>query len=682
MADYAELEIGLHHRSGDSYAVELRFTRPDSDADNRFQSLEARFDLAQLRALSASPDAYGRLLTQTLFADPGALAAFAQARAVAAAQNPPLGLRVRLLVGPSAPELHGLHWETLRDPQEDRPLCTGENLLFSRYLSSLDWRPVRLRPKGDLRALVAVAGPTNLASLAPIDVPAELQRARDGLGRIPVTALPEGDAHPTLSNLLARLRDTTYDILYLACHGILVDGESSLWLEDDAGQAARIAGGDLVARLKDLPERPRLIVLVSCQSAGAGDGDALAALGPRLAEAGIPAVLAMQGNVGVETIARWMPVFFEELARDGQIDRALAAARWAVRERQDYWVPALFTRLKSGRIWYVPGFGDTADFEHWESLKTFIQEQHCTPIIGPGLAEPWLGQAGEIARRWAEKHGYPFAPYEQDDLPRIAQYIAQREGARYLRSAFNQAVREELAGNYREALPEELLKAETWTPEKILQALETAAGQSWAHAETEAHRELAGLRLPIYVTTSPGNLLALALARAGAAPQVRLCPWWSQRIPESTWRYEDEPTAERPLVYHLFGHIGTPESLVLSEDNYFDFLMGVTRNKDLIPDTVVNALTSSALLFVGFRLEGWDFRTVFRMLMAQEGSAQLREYTHVSAQIEPEEGRLLDPPRARRFLEKAFNRDNISIYWGRADEFLKTLVERVRGGGA
>ncbi len=129
-------------------------------------------------------------------------------------------------------------------------------------------------------------------------------------------------------------------------------------------------------------------------------------------------------------------------------------------------------------------------------------------------------------------------------------------------------------------------------------------------------------------------------------------------------------------MYHLFGHLDTPESIVLSEDNYFDFLIGVMRNKDLIPDTLINAITSTALLFLGFRTDDWGYRVIFRMLMAQEGSAQLREYMHVTAQIEPDEERVLNTRRAQRYLEKAFNKDNINIYWGRSQDFLNALARQ------
>ena len=44
------------------------------------------------------------------------------------------------------------------------------------------------------------------------------------------------------------------------------------------------------------------------------------------------------------------------------------------------------------------------------------------------------------------------------------------------------------------------------------------------------------------------------------------------------------PAPERPLVYHLFGHLREkePDLVVLTEDNYFDYLIGVHKNKGVI----------------------------------------------------------------------------------------------------
>jgi hypothetical protein len=68
---------------------------------------------------------------------------FAEARAIADGSKSTLRLRHR--VGPSAPELHGLYWEALSNPDDGSPVLTGEWILLSRYLISADWRPVSRR---------------------------------------------------------------------------------------------------------------------------------------------------------------------------------------------------------------------------------------------------------------------------------------------------------------------------------------------------------------------------------------------------------------------------------------------------------------------------------------------------------------------------------------------------------
>lgn len=682
MPDYADLEIGVHRRDGTTYSVEMRFSRPGDDTDQRFDPAPAHFDLAALRAAELDLTRYGTELAAMLFAEASAQSALGQARAITEAQS--LGLRLRLNIGPSAPELHALYWEALRDPQRGDAFSTSENVLFSRYLSSTDWQPVRLRSQSALSALVVVANPNDLGrlQLAPVDEAAELHRAHTSLVPLAVTALPQGNARATLNNLLDALRTAPPDILYLAAHGLFRKGEAWVMLESETGEAARVAGHDLVARLRELPNRPRLVVLASCQSAGTGNADTLAALGPQLAQTGIPAVLAMQGSVSMAMVERFMPKFFQELTVDGQIDRALAVARGTVRDLPDYWMPALFTRLKSGRIWYVPGFkgvaGDGTEFEHWKSLKTFIKRKRCTPILGPGMDEAWMGQPNDVAHRLAEKYNYPFAAHELENLASIAQYISRSDGAVTLQFQFQAAIRAEIVQRYGAQLDPDLLEVDEWSDYEILESLTTIAKQQWAQPGPHAYLQLAELHLPIYITTSPSHLLALALQLGGAEPQVRLCPWWSQRIPESKWRYEEEPTPEKPLVYHLFGHFHTPDSLVLSEDNYFDFLIGVARNKKLIPDTVMNALTNSALLFVGFRPADWHYRILHRTLMAQEGSDQLSRYRHITAQVEPDESRLRDIQRARRFLEETFKKDNIGMYWGRSEDFLNALTQQLQ----
>jgi len=684
MNQTAELEIGLHRRETDTYAVEFRFSQPDSETEVRLGQGVARFDLSALAKLPSDDSQYGQALTRSLFADPAVQTAFAQA--FASVQSQGLALRLRLLVGPSAPELNSLHWETLRNPQDDTPLTTSEDVLFSRYLTSLDWRPVQLRPKGKMRALVVVSNPDNLSdyqNLAPIDVEGELKRAQAGLEPIlitplPLDTLPAGgvQSHATLNSLIEQLRQESHDILYLVCHGALTDDEPYLWLEDENGKAAITPGQDLVNRLLELNQRPRLVVLASCQSAGsASRGDALNALGPRLVQAGIPAVLAMQGNISLPTLEGFMPVFFKELQQEGLVDYATAVARSAVQQRPDHWMPALFMRLKSGRIWYVPGFGkEQGGFEKWHPLFRSIKNERCTPIIGPGLYESLIGSQREIARHWAEAYHYPMEPHERESLAQVAQFLTINQYRRAPYDELPEYLKGEILERFGDQLPPEMKK-----PSTSLDDMMAAAGAiRRKNMPAEPYKVLAQLPLPIYITTNANNLLALALEEVGKDPQVAICPW-NEYVEQLKSVYDTEPnyqpTVERPLVYHLFGRLNEPDSVVLTEDDYFNFIIGVTRNRNLIPKDILEALVNSALLFVGFQLDDWQFRVLFHSLLDQQGSLLLGRYPHVAVQIEPEEGRILEPERARRYLEGYFSKGaEISLYWGSVEDFTAELL--------
>lgn len=683
-----DLEIALHRRDGDwepsrrdAYSLEMRFSDPASEVDRTYSGAQpVRFDPIKLRQQAGDAAAYGDTLGSQLLADPAGRSFFDQALAVSQSQGQPL--RIRLAIGPSAPELHNLRWETLRLPGSVSPLLTDETLRFSRYLSSLDWRPANLRPEADLRALVVVANPSDLARyrLAEVDAATEEAAARAGLEPIQTDALTtQGQA--TLDNITRQLREG-YDILYLVAHGMLVDGEPWLFLEQDDGATDRVPGHELAIRLREAQQRPRLVVLASCQSAGAGAdptpqaSGALAALGPRLAEAGIPAVIAMQGNISIETVGQFMPVLFQELRRDGVIDRAIAAARGRVRERPDWWMPVLFMRLRSGRISYKPGFADDVQgLRKWPALINNIKSGRCTPILGPGTSEWLFGSRRDIARRWAETFDFPMAASGRESLPQVAQYLAVDQDMNFMREQLVAHLRQEALRRYGDAVPAAVANAS-------LDQLINAAGAMYASQhETEAYRVLASLPLPIYVTTNPGNLLGEALRAAGKDPVVEICRW-SEELTTLPSVYDSEPdyrpTPQRPLVYHLFGRLDEADSVVLTEDDYFDYLIGVTSNNDLIPPAVRRALTDTALLFLGFNLDEWDFRVLFRSIMQREGRNRRGRYAHVAAQIDPEQGQILEADGARRYLEDYFGDADVSIFWGSVDAFTAELAGRWR----
>jgi hypothetical protein len=681
----ADLEIGLYRWDATSYAIDLRYTPPDGQdvVQPILSGPTVQLDLDQLGIQVLDPEAYGKTLSAGLFNTPKVQTAFAEACASAQALGVPL--RVRLAISPSLPQLHNLRWEALRHPADGSWLLTQEQTLFSRFLVSPDFRPVRQRPKGSLQALVVIANPTDLTRwtvegrepLAPVDVHGELQRARAALQGMTVTELA-GPGQATLDKLLAGLRDGC-DVLYLVAHGAMQRGEARLYLEKADGQVDLVVANELVTHLRELRELPRLAVLASCQSAGDGgvrtrDAGALSALGPRLAEAGVPAVLAMQGNVLMSSMATFLPALFKELQQHGEIDRAVAVARRAIADAQDSWKPALFLRLRNGKLWSDGGVPAEV-FTRWGGLLDNLRDGVCTPVLGPGVAEGLLGSTRELARRWAETYRYPLSPGDRENLPQVAQYLAETQNKRFPGGELINYIHHEL----RRRFGPDLRQLPRWADPNVLRQaplddLISAVGQVLRQRdESEPHRLLARLPCPLYITANVHHLLEDALNEAGR-PARQAVFNWQQDVPP-TPDAGPKPTAEHPLVYHLFGALGQRDSLVLTEDDYFDYLINVTTHRDWIPVGVRSALADSALVFLGFQLDDWSFRVLFRHIMNQQGQALPKEYTHVAVQIDPESSRVLEPEPARRYLQQYFQGANIHIVWGRAEDFLKKWAD-------
>jgi hypothetical protein len=683
---FPELELGLYRLHSDSYQVELRFT--DSDPDNQAeiapQRLPAALDLQQLLTLQHDPGHYGATLAEQLFSDEQIRLAWAQVKTAVESREQPL--RLRLLIGPGTPELHSVRWELLRDPQTGATLATSQKILFSRFMLSQDWRPLRLRPKTELSALVAISAPHNLANyqLAAVDLPAQLAMVREQLASIDLHIIGR-DQPLTLDNLLAGLR-TGPDILYLVCHGALTrQGVPILYLQDESAAVKVIKGDDLALRITELTQPPRLAVLASCDSAAVhaaspdtADVESSAqlshtALAPRLAEAGVPAVLAMQGQISMATVAKAMPIFFSELLKDGQIDRALAVARGTVREQNDSWMPALFLRLKRGRIWYVPGFtGGGEDFKKWKSLCSHVRQGSFIPILGTDVGEHVFGPQQEIAEQLSQLHGFPLAAHDRSDLTKVAQYLSVDQSRQYAREAVVEQLHQRLRARYPQLAGG---SDKSFSLPKLLDALVERQPQD------DPLRILAALPAALYVNASADPLLLKTLKAAGREPVPLLCDWrpTADNHPREPV-YDAEPDRQHPVVYHVFGVLGKPNSLVLTEDDFFDYLIATAEYK-LIPTAVRGALTRSSLLFLGFHLDDWTFRVLFRLIMSLGGNRQLREYAHVGVQVDPEDHSLADIERARSYLEEYFGAGGdappISIYWGSVADFLSELRDQL-----
>jgi hypothetical protein len=283
-----------------------------------------------------------------------------------------------------------------------------------------------------------------------------------------------------------------------------------------------------------------------------------------------------------------------------------------------------------------------------------------------------LPAPSEIAEQWARQHKYPFV--RGSDMARVAQYLATMRGESFPRYEWLDILKSELV----QRLPEELRPKGDF---ETLTALIEAVG--WpalgAANPNEIHGVLAGLDLPLYLTTNPDNLLVEALKARGRTPLREVCRWNDDLDDlESPLSDGYVPTPEQPVVYHFFGSDEYEDSLILSEDDYFKFLVRTSANTDRIPNAVEKVFSTTSLMFVGYSLNDWEFRTLMHSLIANRDVR--RRFNHVAVQLEMADvspGANLAEVQA--FLRKYFEHSAIDVYWGTTTQFIAELREQWEG---
>ncbi|MEO7276277.1 MAG: CHAT domain-containing protein [Vicinamibacterales bacterium] len=706
MAGPALLEISVARHDEQTCGVTLRYERPGELFAPRQDGATVPLDLRALVGHRHDRKAYGEALVNSLTASSKLRDMLRDCLNEALAQ--PDGLRVRLQTIGDSTVLHSVRWEALADPTDaSRWLLTNERVRFSRYVSPTRRQAPRLRDASTLRVLVAIANPPQLSTvayrdgerhLAPIVIDDEVARMKAALHPLVPEFLIRSEAQPdatTVRGIAAKLRED-FDVFCLVCHGALVTTdpqagpEPVLYVGSDDGRSPVALGGTFIHALSDLPELPRLIVLVSCESAGTGQlprrddpSGALAALAPGLARIGVPAVLGMQGSVSMKTMETFLPRFFTELLKDGEIDRAVAAARGAVRDEPDAWMPTLYLQTKDSRAWAAPGApAPLAGFNQWQKLVEGIADADRTTVavVGGGLFDSALVPQQQIARRWAKDEGLPFVEHGRDDLPYVAQYVATMTTGPELRERWATTLKEELRQRYAADIPLQATK---------LSAMIQAIGDAQrARGTTTPHQVLARLPFRIYVVTTPDSLLADALRAEQREPVVETFPWHPSleglpTVLDERPRYR--PTVAEPLVYHLLGNLSFPASLVLTEDHYLEYLTRVQSREVNTPllETVEAALKTNPLLLVGFQFDDWDFRVLFRTIGA--GRRALRASAglppSVAAQLAPDE-RFLQRGLLQTYVEKYFGGARFDVSWGSPETFLNEVWRWWQSQGA
>jgi SIR2-like protein len=282
----------------------------------------------------------------------------------------------------------------------------------------------------------------------------------------------------------------------------------------------------------------------------------------------------------------------------------------------------------------------------WDHLIRAIKDQRCTPFIGAGACHGTLPLGADIARDWALKNEYPFD--DSNNLIKVAQFLAV------------------------EAYP-------MFPKDEIVQLFKDLNASPKFNEDNEPHRVLAELPLPVYLTTNYDDFMMRALVRNKMRDPKREICRWNMLTRNETSRFDNgyEPTVANPVVFHLHGHTELPASLVLTEDDYFDFLVNVSREPELIPRRIQKALTETSVLFIGYGLADWNFRVLMQGLSRYMEKGLGRR--HIAVMLSPNiPNSEAQQQKAQKYLANYYENIDVQVYWGTARDFCAELAQRWR----
>ncbi len=119
-----------------------------------------------------------------------------------------------------------------------------------------------------------------------------------------------------------------------------------------------------------------------------------------------------------------------------------------------------------------------------------------------------------------------------------------------------------------------------------------------------------------------------------------------------------------------------PESMVLTEDDYTDFLVHVLR-RNVLHHMIERALSGTTLLFLGYSLKDVTFRVLFRGLISARIYAI--RFKGVTVQLNSKRqnnnniGYTYSQEDHLKLYEKYFDDMNFTVFWKDVKEFLTDL---------
>jgi hypothetical protein len=147
-----------------------------------------------------------------------------------------------------------------------------------------------------------------------------------------------------------------------------------------------------------------------------------------------------------------------------------------------------------------------------------------------------------------------------------------------------------------------------------------------------ALRALAELDFPLVITTNYDQLFETALVLAGKQPRVSI---YTPDLQETV--DHKNPTPQSPVVFKVHGDIDRPETIVVTDEDYIQFVLRMSNKDpyDPLPLTLKYFLTAWTTIFVGYSLLDYNLRLLFKSLRWKIDNANIPDMYSVDLAPDP-----------------------------------------------
>jgi hypothetical protein len=283
--------------------------------------------------------------------------------------------------------------------------------------------------------------------------------------------------------------------------------------------------------------------------------------------------------------------------------------------------------------------GTAIEAIHWNPIVGAISDHNCVPFLGAGVNASGFGYLGlpvgsQVAMRLARE----LTDFDEQVLERVSQKALHEIliGLVQVKKRLSDSELQQLAeAEIQKHISElgswcDLLQVALSDLARVALRIEVQAGHNYLmkclrkilpddqHQPSPLLKTLAALPFKLIITTNFDRLMERALGKRPYELVVQPITGFPEQNQEELQKRLSNPRGV--IVYKIHGTFHDNAQLsgdrpIITEEDYIEFLTVVTRENAGVPALISEKLRGSTILFLGYSLQDWDFRMIYKSLI-------------------------------------------------------------------